>query len=194
MTYRRSPLASTLFGLFAVLVILVAIPATRHAMRRAADEVHRAAYNAGIRRPVPIIHPVVTGEAFPELPLSYLNGRPVTLSSKSSSGVVVYNVFTSWCPYCIVETPDVVRAAASLQKKGIRFVGIDQDEPSSRVSAFMRRNGLCYQVLLDTTHITTEALGARLIPETLVVRDGIVRKIIVGPVSASEIERAAEGA
>jgi cytochrome c biogenesis protein CcmG, thiol:disulfide interchange protein DsbE len=194
MAYGRRPLASALIGLFVVLAILVAIPATRAGLHRVVHKVHQSAYAMGIRRPVPVIHPVVTGEQFPPLRLLHLSGTPVTVDSQSSSGIVVYNVFTSWCAYCIAETPDVVRAAALLQKRGVRFVGIDQGEAPAKISAFIQQNGLSYPVLIDASHITTAALGARFIPETLVVRHGIVRKIFVGPVSASQIERAVEGA
>jgi cytochrome c biogenesis protein CcmG, thiol:disulfide interchange protein DsbE len=194
MAYGRRPVASALIGLFAVLAVVTAIPTTRAGLRRVVHEVHLAAYAAGIRRPVPVVHPVTTGEQFPQLHLSSLSGAPVTVDSQSSSGVVVYNVFTSWCAYCVAETADVVRAAASLQMKGVRFVGIDQGETPAKISDFIERNGLRYPVLIDTTHTTTAALGARFIPETLVVRDGVVRKIFVGPVREFQIERAAEGA
>jgi cytochrome c biogenesis protein CcmG/thiol:disulfide interchange protein DsbE len=192
MVNRRHPLASMLFGFLAVSTVLVAIPRTGAHLHRTFDVIHETAWKYGIRRPVPVIHSVRMGQHFPTLRLSSLDGDAITIDG--SGGIVVYNVFTSWCPYCVAETAEVVHAEALLRKRGVQFIGIDQGEAPERVAAFAQAYDVRYPILLDSQHVTTAALGARFIPETLVVRDGIVRRIFVGPVNASQIERAVEGA
>jgi thiol-disulfide isomerase/thioredoxin len=125
----------------------------------------------------------------PALELVNLDGSPANLHQQ---GTVVYNVFASWCPPCNAELPDLLSAQSDLKKRGVRFVGIDQGEPSQRVAAFIAERGIGYEVLLDSTRSTTTLLGARVIPETLIVRNGTVKKVIVGPTTASELKRAVQ--
>jgi peroxiredoxin len=179
---RRLAPAVALCGL-AVLAALLADPATR-------DRLHRAAYAMGIRRPVPTI---AVGRPVPALQLQSLRGAAVTIGGAASRGVVVYNVFTSWCPACKQEASGFGRVAAHLRRHGVRFVGIDQGESAVQAAAFAREHGLGYRVLLDPGGITTSLLGARAIPKTLVVRNGRIAAILVGPVTEAQLERAVEG-
>jgi peroxiredoxin len=166
----------------AIVVLALAVPAGRASLRQ-------IAYDLGFRRPAAPVH---VGERLPALALADLSGAQVTLGADFPRGVVVYNVFASWCPPCNAELPDIKRAAVSLSRSGVRFVGIDQGESATQVGAFAARHDLRYPMLLDSSGKTTSALGARVIPETLIVRDGIVKSIIVGPTTASALSHAVE--
>ena len=133
------------------------------------------------------IHPVRPGEALPALNLVALDGSSIQV--KPTHGTVVYNVFATWCPPCREETPTIARAAVTLQKHGIRVVGIDQGEPASAVNAFAKEFGLGYPIVVDPDHQTNVLLGARVIPETIVVRDGVVRAMAVGPLDQDSLDR-----
>lgn len=147
--------------------------------------IHKAARTAGF---TPAPKAVRTGDPFPALALRDLDGKAVTLGA-APSGTTVYNVFATWCSPCREEAPDLNRAAATLRSRGVRFVGIDQGDPSAAVSAFVTEFSLAYPVVVDADEISKQWLGARVIPETIVVRDGIVRSISVGPLDAGEFER-----
>ena len=131
--------------------------------------------------------PAMPGKPMPALGLTSLDGSPVTLDNR---GTVVYNVFTSWCPSCNEELPDILRTQARLRKAGVRFVGIDQGEPADRVAAFVAERGIRYPVVLDSSRSTTTLLGARMIPETVIVQNGTVRQIIVGPTTQEQLTQA----
>ena len=145
-----------------------------------------AAHALGLRRSP---QPVRPGAALPDLALVNLDGSPASLRSH---GTVVYNVFTSWCPSCNQELPDLLAVQREFKRRGIAFVGIDQGEPAGRVAAFVAERGIEYPVLLDASNVTTTLLGARVIPETLIVRNGTVARIFVGPMTASELKQAVE--
>lgn len=132
-------------------------------------------------------HPVKTGETLPALSLVALDGRDVQLGPKH--GTVVYNVFTTWCPSCRAETPSLARAAAALRKHGIEMIGIDQGEQASAVSAFVDEFRVGYPVVVDPNRQTNALLGARVIPETIVVRDGVVRAMAVGPLDGDALQK-----
>lgn len=130
---------------------------------------------------------VHTGDRIPTMAFSDLRGAPVTLQPQR--GVTVYNVFTSWCPSCKEETPALARAADGLRERGIRIIGIDQGESPGAVASFVGRYGVPYPILVDTSRVTNAVLGARIIPETVVVRDGIVKAIAVGPITPEQLEQ-----
>ncbi len=159
-------------------VALFVFPGARDALRAAA---RHAGFST---RPAPIR----TGQKFPALSFSDLNGQAIQVGS-AASGTTVYNVFATWCSPCRAETPELERVSEDLLKRGIRVIGIDQGEPSAAVSAFAAEFDIRYPLLVDRNHVTTQVLGARVIPETIVVRDGIVRSISVGPMTAQDFKR-----
>jgi len=136
--------------------------------------------------------PLEVGDRLPPLTLRALNGDRVQLGTGSAESTVVYNVFATWCGPCNEEMPQITRAAAMLSKRGVAFVGIDQGESADRVERFAAANDLRFPLLMDTGRITTSRLDARVIPETLIVRDGIVRRIIEGPTTTTQVLAAVE--
>ncbi len=130
---------------------------------------------------------VKAGEPLPALSLVSLDGSPVNVVPMH--GTVIYNVFATWCPPCREETPTIARAAVKFHKRGIEVVGIDQGEPASAVTAFAHEFNLGYPIMVDPNRQTNVLLGARVIPETIVVRDGVVRAINVGPLDAPGLDR-----
>lgn len=162
---------------------VAAMPATHAPLRK-------LAYALGVLHPAP---PLRAGAAFPALDVESLDGTPSRFDGASIRGTVVYNVFTSWCPSCRQEAPAFSAALPKLRKAGIAVVGIDQGEPPQAVQRFTGAFGLDYPVVIDPDSATTASLSARVIPETIVVHDGIVREIAVGPVNAQFLARIAGG-
>lgn len=178
---NRSRLPVAVFACVLLCALVVATPASHPYLRR-------IAYGIGILHPTPPLRP---GQPLPRLSVAELSGASTQL--QPSRGTVVYNIFTSWCPSCRDEAPAFASAAKNLERHGVRVVGIDQGESASAVSAFADAYGLTYPIVIDPSSASTEVLSARVIPETIVVRDGIVQQIAVGPVSASFLKHLAEG-
>jgi peroxiredoxin len=171
---KRAPVGVRIFGLLAGLAIVALMGlGVRHLVRH---------------WPEP---PLVVGDRLPSIELTNLNGDDVGLGDGHSKGTAVYNIFASWCPPCNEELPQVTRAAAILKQRGVAFIGIDQGESSQRVESFASANGIAYPLLIDSTHVTVSRLNARVIPETLIVHNGVLRQIIVGPTTTSQILYAA---
>jgi thiol-disulfide isomerase/thioredoxin len=131
--------------------------------------------------------PAQLGAPLPALTLTNLAGNSVAI--RGSSGTTIYNVFATWCPPCREETPVFASEARALRARGIRIVGIDQGESPDAVEAFIDRFGVPYPVLIDDTHVTSALLGAHVIPETLLVRNGVLASVHVGPMSAQELRQ-----
>lgn len=130
---------------------------------------------------------VTAGDRVPALAMTGLNGGPVTLRPLTR-GVTVYNIFATWCPSCREEMPALSRAARMLRARGIQVIGIDQDESAGSIEAFVAHFGISYPIVVDTGHVSNAVLGARVIPQTVVVKDGIVKAIAVGPITTRALE------
>jgi len=118
--------------------------------------------------------------------LTDLTGSPALV--QSASGTTVFNVFATWCVPCRQETPAFAVAARTLQAHGVQVVGIDQGEPAARVEAFVSEFALKYPVLIDDSRFTNSVLGARVIPETLVVHRGVLAAVYVGPLDDGTLQ------
>ena len=132
------------------------------------------------------VTPVKIGERLPALELEELDGSSAQLAP--ADGITIYNVFATWCVPCQRETPRFAQLAERLQARGVRVVGIDQGEPPERVRAFKQSFGLDYPVFIDDDHLTNALLGARVIPETVVTRNGVLSSVYVGPLDSQAFQ------
>jgi cytochrome c biogenesis protein CcmG/thiol:disulfide interchange protein DsbE len=70
--------------------------------------------------------------------LQDFSGRPTVLS-----------FWTTWCPYCLRQTPVMVDAHRRWESLGVQFVGINVRENSDSVDAYVAQHGIAYPILLD---------------------------------------------
>ena len=131
-------------------------------------------------------HPASPGKPLPVISLIDLSGAPATV--RPQAGTTLYNVFATWCAPCAIEMPALSSAAPRLRARGISIVGIDQGDSIESVRSFAARYDLRYPILIDDDKRTNTLLGARIIPETVLVRDGIVVQIFVGPLSPATLD------
>lgn len=144
-----------------------------------------------------LLHPQPTariGMALPALPLEGLDGSAVRLATERGR-ITFVNVFATWCPPCRAETPDLAAFARAASRKGIDVVGIDQQETPAAVDTFRQSFHTDYPMLIDPGWETKDALGARVIPRTIVVDgQGIVRAIVSGPMTRAQMDQLAAAA
>lgn len=77
-----------------------------------------------------------------------LTGKPWSL--KDAAGrVVVVNVWGSWCPPCVAETPRLRQAYSRLQAQHapVSFIGINEQEAPPTARAWLERNHVTYPSL-----------------------------------------------
>ena len=84
------------------------------------------------------------------------------------------NVWATWCPPCVVETPGFVDLAAEFAGD-VQFLGVSVDEDPGAVAPFAARYGVTYPLLLAAT-VRGQRIEAPVLPTTLVIdRAGRVR-------------------
>jgi thiol-disulfide isomerase/thioredoxin len=126
-----------------------------------------------------------------------VSGTTVTGSELSLAAyrgdVVVLNFWGSWCAPCRAEAPALDTLASELQRRGVRFVGIDiRDEPDA-AQAFMQDFRISYPSISDPADDIALEFRATdppsAIPSTIIIdRTGRIAARIIGPVTYSTLK------
>jgi thiol-disulfide isomerase/thioredoxin len=120
-----------------------------------------------------------------------LEGKPWTLADRAGK-VVVVNVWGSWCPPCIEETPALQKAWEQVQSGGkpVDFVGLDKLESPETGLAFQKANKVTYPSLAYDGGVPILSLQgkASATPTTLVLdTQGRIAARVSGPVTTTTL-------
>jgi thiol-disulfide isomerase/thioredoxin len=120
-----------------------------------------------------------------------LEGEPWSMAGKAGT-VFVVNVWGSWCPPCIEETPALQKAWERVRADGldVEFIGLDKMESAETGLAFKRANDVTYPSLAYDGGIPILALQgkATATPSTLVLdQQGRIAARVSGPVTTSTL-------
>ena len=120
-----------------------------------------------------------------------LEGDPWSLKDKVGD-VVVVNVWGSWCPPCIEETPELVEAHARFEDdpRGVHFIGVDIHESAESGLAFQKANDVTYPSLAYDGGVPLLSLQGTVAatPTTLVLDgEGRIAARVSGPVSTATL-------
>jgi cytochrome c biogenesis protein CcmG/thiol:disulfide interchange protein DsbE len=127
------------------------------------------------------------GTMAPDFQLRTFDGKSIRLSDFRGKPVVV-NFWASWCVPCRDEEPALDQLAATYQKQGIVFLGVNMQDTPSDAQTFMRQFQIDYPVVTDSTGAVYINYGVVGVPETyLVNRQGKLVQKITGPVDATTL-------
>lgn len=120
-----------------------------------------------------------------------LEGEPWSMGGRAGT-VFVVNVWGSWCPPCIEETPALQKAWEQVQaeKLDVEFIGLDKMESAETGLAFQKANDVTYPSLAYDGGLPILALQGRATatPSTLVLdRQGRIAARVSGPVTTSTL-------
>lgn len=128
----------------------------------------------------------VAREPAPALSGQTLDGRRLRVQDLKG-GVVVLNVWASWCTPCEEEAPTLTALDAAFREQGVRFVGINVRDDPDAAREFSERFGVTYPSIVDPNGSLASRLApwlpAQAIPGTVVLdRSGRVAVSVIGKV------------
>src|SRR5690606_6385017 len=109
----------------------------------------------------------LTAKPAPPFTLETLDGRTVSLSDYKGQ-VVLVNIWATWCPPCVRETPRLVRVYEEFKDQGFVMLGLNTTYQDKReaVASFVRDQKITYPILLDLDGTVGTVSGGRLMPTT----------------------------
>jgi thiol-disulfide isomerase/thioredoxin len=127
--------------------------------------------------------------ASPELNLTDLSGKPVSLDDYLGS-VVLVNLWATWCPPCREEMPALQAFYEKHKSDGFVLVSINQEEPREVVEPFVKEFGLTFPVWLDLDYQAEREFKTNSLPSSFVIdRTGRVRLMWYGAISKKNLEK-----
>jgi thiol-disulfide isomerase/thioredoxin len=129
--------------------------------------------------------------AAPQVSAATLAGGRVALADVLGRGVVVVNVWASWCVECRAESRALARLSTALRPRGVQFVGIDEQDIAAKARTFARAAHTDYPQMVDpygTVLAKLTMLPGDGIPSTLVIdRHARIAARIVGAARETEL-------
>ena len=80
-----------------------------------------------LKEKVAVMKTVAVGQKAPDFTLNDVTGKPVALSSKIGSKLLLIDFWAAWCNPCRQENPNVVKVYNEFHKKGFDVFGVSLD-------------------------------------------------------------------
>lgn len=139
--------------------------------------------------PLQQVHPLI-GQPAPKFALVTLAGdEAFELGDVLGKQVVVLDFWASWCAPCIETLPKLAELTEKFTDKNVEFYGVNLEEDTKTVQAFLEKQELKLPVLLDTQAAVAEKYGVDAIPHMVLIGlDGRVQVVHTGAPDDSEGE------
>lgn len=120
------------------------------------------------------------GKLAPDFSLPLIDGGKVTLSELRGKPVMI-NFWTTWCPACREEMPDLVSVYKEYAGKGLMMLAVDVGEKTSVVMDYVKEIGLSLPVLLDSNSDVARRYRVVGYPTTILIdRQGVIQEVRIG--------------
>jgi peroxiredoxin len=137
----------------------------------------------------------LAAQAAPGFSCPSVGGGSVSLASLKGK-VVVLNFFTTFCPYCIKEVPDLNALNRDYSVRGVQVIGMGLDSTAKQLERFAADNKVRYPVAVCPETVRSAYAdiprtgGLRGVPTTVVIGpNGQVAWVWPGYVDKDELER-----
>jgi peroxiredoxin len=101
--------------------------------------------------------------------LQDINDKDVKLSTFKDKNPVLIVFWTTWCPSCVAEIPELVAAHKKYKDKGLVILSVNIKESKNKVKSFVEKKGVTHTVLLDSKGTVSKDYKVFGIPTNVVV-------------------------
>jgi peroxiredoxin len=124
--------------------------------------------------------PLAIGDSAPDFSVPALPSGSLDLKNYRGQ-VVVLNLWATWCPPCVEETPSLEHFAAKMRDQGVIVLSISVDEDPKALQDFIQKYHISYPVGRDPDQSLAARYGTFLFPETYILdRRGLLAEKVVG--------------
>ena len=118
------------------------------------------------------------GDDAPDFTAELAGGGTYKLSDHKDD-VVLLNFWATWCGYCVEEMPEIQKINDE-NIDGVSIILVDCMETRQEVDDFLKENGFTFDAAYDEDGSIEKKYPTDGIPYTLIIKDGVIRKIYVG--------------
>ena len=138
----------------------------------------------GLKKDPNMVPSNLISKEIPEFSIESLQGKNFTNVDLENKGVVILNFFASWCPPCKIEHPQLLK----LSNK-IPVFGISKKNKKRDLHPWLAELGSPYEVVgMDHNGLQSINWGVYGLPETFIIKDGLVTYRLVGPIIKRDLE------
>jgi len=131
------------------------------------------------------------GHYAPDVTFVDLSGNQVALSSLRGK-VVILNFWYAACEPCRLEMPELERYYQAHQGDGLVVIGANITDDAQTTRNVTNSIGVSYPVFLDPGQRAYATYQVSKTPSSFIIdRDGVIRKIIVGPIDTAALDQTA---
>jgi len=126
--------------------------------------------------------PLAIGDKAQDFSLPDLNNQTVSLQRILQNKQPVAFVFwASWCPECRKQLPQV-NEVAKKYKGRVQFYSINTNDSQSGASSYVKREGIEFPTLVDTSGAVADSYGILGVPTMIFIdQDGIIKSTDLDP-------------
>jgi len=114
---------------------------------------------------------LISQNVSPNLKLTKLNGRTVSLSEYLKKGPVLINFWATWCSPCKKEMVYLDKFERKYKDEGLSIlsISVDSQKSLSHVRSYIRANDYIYDVFLDPNRQVFKKLNGNLMPTNVLI-------------------------
>jgi peroxiredoxin len=125
--------------------------------------------------------PLAVGESAPDFSVPALPSGSLDLKAYRGQ-VVVVNLWATWCPPCVEETPSLENFAEKMRSQGVVVLGISVDDDLKALQEFAQKNHISFPIGRDPDRSLSARFGTWVFPETYILdRRGLLADKVIGP-------------